>query len=148
MSVSPPCPFPLFTLWWDVNSSHSSILGETLTHVFTVSSIHNSHFPQGKHLGTPLKSSWSLTVTSTPWGITCVQPFKNKALRPPQPLTSAWMPSLVTWSHQEMFNCSNSGHPSLRIKQNETSISLPPIPKPPGSSLWCSRGTVSLGRVF
>lgn len=44
----------------------------------------------------------------------CVQPFKNKAFRPPQPLTSAWMPSLVTWSHQEMFNCSNSGHPSLR----------------------------------
>lgn len=54
-----------------------------------------------------------------------MQPFKNKALRPPQPLTSAWMPSLVTWSHQEMFNCSNSGHPSLRTKQNETNMTKP-----------------------
>lgn len=65
-----------------------------------------------------------LSFTSTTWSITCVQPFRNKALSPPQPLTSAWMPSLVTWSHQEMFNCSNSGHPSLRIKQNETNIRL------------------------
>lgn len=74
-----------------------------------------------------------LTFTSTTWSITCVQPFKNKALRPPQPLTSAWMPSLVTWSHQEMFNCSNSGHPSLRTKQNKTNIWLNPIPKAPKS---------------
>lgn len=92
-------------------------------------------FPQ-----TPPKSSQTLTFTSHPRSITCVQPFKNKALRPPQPLTSAWMPSLVTWSHQEMFNCSNSGHPSLRIKQNKTNVLWPPLP------LRCSHGTVSLGR--
>lgn len=90
-------PSAPFTLWSGISSSHSS----ALRCVFTV---------------TP-KSSQTLTFTSHPRSITCVQPFKNKALRPPQPLTSAWMPSLVTWSHQEMFNCSNSGQPSLRIKQ-------------------------------
>lgn len=123
-------PSAPFTLWSGISSSHSSVLGR----VFTVSSSYNSPFPQ-----TPPKSSQTLTFTSHPCSITCVQPFKNKALRPPQPLTSAWMPSLVTWSHQEMFNCSNSGHPSLRIKQNKT-ISQPPLP------LRCSHGTVSLGR--
>lgn len=43
----------------------------------------------------------------------CVHPFRKRAFSPPQPLTSAWIPSLVTWSHQEMFSCSSSGHPSL-----------------------------------
>lgn len=43
----------------------------------------------------------------------CVQPFRDNALRPPQPLTNAWTPSLVTWSHQEMLSCSSSGQPSL-----------------------------------
>lgn len=72
-----------------------------------------------------------LSFASTTWNITCVQPFRNKALSPPQPLTSAWMPSLVTWSHQEMFNCSNSGHPSLRIKQNEAYLTLNQTEKVP-----------------
>lgn len=78
--------------------------------------------PPANIFGLPTKFTVLLKFTSTTRSITCVQPFKNKALRPPQPLTSAWMPSLVTWSHQEMFNCSNSGHPSLRTKQNETNI--------------------------
>lgn len=87
------------------------------------------YIPPANIFGLPTKFTVLLKFTSTTWSITCVQPFKNKALRPPQPLTSAWMPSLVTWSHQEMFNCSNSGHPSLRTKQNETNIWLNPIPK-------------------
>lgn len=51
---------------------------------------------------------------------TCVQPFRNSARSPPQPRTRAWTPSLVTWSHQEMFSCSSSGHPSLRMERKST----------------------------
>ena len=55
----------------------------------------------------------------SPQSRTCVQPFRNRALSPPQPLTSAWMPSFVTWSHQEIFSCSSSGHPSLRRQKEK-----------------------------
>jgi hypothetical protein len=59
-------------------------------HMFLVSNIHNSHFLQDKHLGDAYKELMAPWIfTSTTWSITCVQPFKNKALRPPQPLTSA-----------------------------------------------------------
>lgn len=54
-----------------------------------------------------------LWLAGAPRSRTCVQPFRNRALSPPQPRTRAWMPSFVTWSHQEIFSCSSSGHPSL-----------------------------------
>uniref|UniRef100_A0A2D4F8V1 Uncharacterized protein n=1 Tax=Micrurus corallinus TaxID=54390 RepID=A0A2D4F8V1_MICCO len=43
----------------------------------------------------------------------CVQPLRNRAFSPPQPLTKFWMPSFVTWSHHEILSCSSRGHPSL-----------------------------------
>lgn len=44
---------------------------------------------------------------------TWVHPLRKRPLSPGQDRTSAWMPSLVTWSHQEMLSCSNRGQPSL-----------------------------------
>ena len=122
---------------------------------------HNYVISLANILGCP-PSSWCLYQSKVREGviITCVQPFKNKALRPPQPLTRAWIPSLVTWSHQEMFNCSNSGHPSLRNKTKRNKHMTESNSKGTNvsfywlfhnnkrriyQSLWCSRGTTPLG---
>lgn len=47
---------------------------------------------------------------------TCVQPLRNSARKPVQPLASASMPSRVIWSHHDRFNVSNIRQPSLNTR--------------------------------
>lgn len=44
---------------------------------------------------------------------TCVQPLRNSARKPLQPLDRASMPSRVIWSHHDRFNISSILQPSL-----------------------------------
>lgn len=51
---------------------------------------------------------------------TCVQPLRNSARKPVQPLARASMPSRVIWSHHDRFNVSSILQPSLDIYPHYT----------------------------
>lgn len=71
--------------------------------------------PASVNKGNSIRLKWI-----TPLSSTCVHPLRKRPLSPGQERTSAWMPSLVTWSHQEMLSCSSRGQPSLPGGQFQT----------------------------
>lgn len=49
---------------------------------------------------------------------TCVQPLRNSARKPAQPLDRASMPSRVIWSHHDRFSISSILQPSLHMNNH------------------------------